>query len=549
MFGLMMDTPLLITDIMRHAERSHAGTEIVSITADQPLHRYTYQDCFARARRLANALVRLGVESGEVIATIAWNDFRHFECYYAISCSGSVLHTLNPRLFEEQIVYIVNHAQDKWIFVDVAFLPKLEAVQDKLTNIKGFVIMTDEANMPETQLNNARCYETLLAAESDQFDWPDLDERTASALCYTSGTTGNPKGVLYNHRSTVLHAYASALPDTMGVSRRDTVLPVVPMFHANAWGVCYAAPLVGAKLIFPGPKLGDGETLYGLIESESVTLAMGVPTVWLALLNYLEEAGKTVSSLDRMVVGGSACPAAIMEAFREKHGVHVHHAWGMTEMSPLGTFNARPVAPETMSAAEILEHQTPQGTPVPGVGMKIVDDDNNELPWDGVAFGALKVRGPWVCSAYFKLENSDAHDDDGWFNTGDVCSIDAHGNMRITDRTKDVIKSGGEWISSIELENLAVAHPKVAEAAVIGVDHPKWAERPLLVVVKKADAEPSKEELLQWFEGKVARWWYPDDVVFVAELPHTATGKLDKVQIREQLSDYVFPHLHTAERG
>jgi len=549
MFGLMMDSPLLITDIMRHAERSHGNQEIVSITADQPLHRYTYADCFARARRLANALSRLGIQPGEVIGTIAWNDFRHFECYYAISCSGAVLHTINPRLFEEQIVYIANHADDKWIFVDLAFVAKLEAVQDQLENVKGFVIMTDEAHMPETTLTNVQCYESLLAAESEEFDWPDLDERTASALCYTSGTTGNPKGVLYSHRSTVIHAYASALPDTLGVSRRDTVLPVVPMFHANAWGVCYAGPMVGAKLIFPGPRLGDGETLYGLIESESVTIALGVPTVWLALLNYLEDASKTVTSLERMVVGGSACPTAIMAAFREKYNVYVHHAWGMTEMSPLGTFNARPAVAQTMSAAEILEHQTPQGTAVPGVGMKIVDDDNNELPWDGVAYGALKVRGPWVCSAYFKLDSSDAHDDDGWFNTGDVCSIDAEGNMRITDRTKDVIKSGGEWISSIELENTAVAHAKVAEAAVIGVEHPKWAERPLLIVVKKAGEDPSKEELLQWFEGKVARWWYPDDVVFVTDLPHTATGKLDKVAIREQLSDYVFPKSDTVGRA
>lgn len=542
MRGLMMDVPLLITSIMQFAERQHGSREIVSVTADQPLHRYTYAEAFRRARRLANALNSLGIRSGDRVATLAWNDFRHFETYYTVSCAGGVCHTINPRLFVEQIVYIINHAEDRWIFTDLAFVPLLEKIQEQLISVEGFVVLTDEAHMPESSLANLYCYETLLAKESDRFEWPDLDENTASALCYTSGTTGNPKGVLYSHRSTVLHTFSACLPDVFGLSARDTVLPVVPMFHANAWGAPYAAPMVGAKLVFPGPKMADGEVLHALMEGESVTLSLGVPTVWLALLNYLAESGKTLKSLKRTVVGGAACPLSIMEEFRDKHDVRVHHAWGMTEMSPLGTFNTLKSGMEGLSREELLKVQAKQGRGVYGVSMKITDDDNNEQPWDGAKFGALKVRGPYVCSDYLKLEGqSDAHDAEGWFNTGDVATIDADGFMQITDRTKDVIKSGGEWISSIDLENTAVGHQAVAEAAVIGIYHPQWTERPLLIVVKKEGAEVSKEELLQWYVGKVAKWWIPDDVAFVEELPHTATGKLQKVVLREQFRDYEFP--------
>ena len=540
MHGLMMDLPLTITSIMRHAEKNHPNREIVSITADHPLHRTTYGETFRRTRQLANALASLGVEPGDRVATLAWNDFRHFELYYAISCSGAVCHTINPRLFDEQVIYIANHAEDQWIFTDVAFISKLEGLQSQLSTTKGFVVMVDEAHMPETSLSNVKCYETLLAAESDEFQWPDLDERTASALCYTSGTTGAPKGVLYNHRSTVLHSYSANLRDVMGFQARDNVLPIVPMFHANAWGVNYAPVMVGAKLVLPGPQLGDGETLQRLIDTEQITVALGVPTVWLALLAYLEKSGKKIDSLERTFIGGSSCPRAMIDQLREDYGVYVHHAWGMTEMSPLGTFNSLLSGMDTLSQEALGDIQAKQGRVVYGVDMKIVDDDDKELPWDGEAFGALKVRGPFVCQDYFKQEGSnDAHDDEGWFDTGDVATIDALGYMQITDRTKDVIKSGGEWISSIDLENTALAHPQVAEAAVIGVNHPKWAERPLLVVVKKTGESPTKQELIAWFEGKVAKWWIPDDVAFVDELPHTATGKLSKVHIREQFADYV----------
>ena len=542
MRGLIMDVPLLITSIMRYAERNHGDREIVSVTADQPLHRYTYADAFRRARRLANALTKMGMRTGDRVATLAWNDFRHFETYYTTSCAGGICHTINPRLFVEQIVYIINHAEDRWIFTDLVFVPLLEKIQEQLQSVEGFVVLTDEAHMPQSSLKNLQCYETLLANESDGFEWPDLDENAASALCYTSGTTGNPKGVLYSHRGTVLHSFSASLPDVFGLSARDTVLPVVPMFHANAWGAPYAAPMVGAKLVFPGPKMADGEVLHSLMEGESVTLSLGVPTVWLALLNYLAESGKTLNSLKRTVVGGAACPVSIMEEFQDKHDVYVHHAWGMTEMSPLGTFNSLKAGMEDLSRDELTKLQAKQGRGVFGVEMKITDDDNNEQPWDGAKFGALKVRGPFICSDYFKLEgHSDAHDADGWFNTGDVATIDPEGFMQITDRTKDVIKSGGEWISSIDLENAAVGHPAVAEAAVIGVYHPKWTERPLLIVVKKEGEEVSKEELLEWYDGKVAKWWIPEDVAFVDELPHTATGKLQKVTLREQFKDYEFP--------
>lgn len=540
MQGLMMHSPLTITSIMRFAEVNHGRREIVSVTADQPRYRYTYAEAFGRARQLANALGRLGMTVGDRIATLAWNDHRHFELYYAISCSGGVCHTVNPRLFPEQIAYIINHAADRLIFVDPMFLPLLESLQSQLSLVEVIVVLTGRAHMPETTLPNVKCYEELLEIESDLYAWPDLDENTASALCYTSGTTGNPKGVLFSHRSTVLHTYGISLPDVMNLGALDCVMPLVPMFHVNAWGTPYALPMVGAKLILPGPKMADGEVLQDLIESEQVNYSLGVPTVWLALLTYLEQAGKTVRSLQRICVGGAACPASVIDDFLDRHEVVVEHAWGMTEMSPVGVYNSPKSGRDKLSAEKLRAVQLRQGRGVFGVEMKIVDAENNELPWDGEAFGALKVRGPWVCSGYFKGEEA-MLDADGWFDTGDVATIDPEGSMHITDRTKDVIKSGGEWISSIQLENTAVDHPDVAEAAAIAIGHAKWGERPLLVVVLHDKASLERMDILAWFEGKVASWCVPDDVVFVEELPHTATGKIKKNELREQFRDHSWP--------
>ncbi len=539
MQGLMMDTPLTISSIARHVQRFHADREIVSVTHDNPRHRYTWGEAMARSRQLANALGRLGLEQGDRVATIAWNDYRHLEIYYAVSGAGYVCHTINPRLFAEQLVFIINHADDRWVFIDPMFVPLLEAIAPQVSTLEGVVVLSDEAHMPETSLDNVHCYETLLAAESDEFVWPDVDERSASALCYTSGTTGDPKGVLYNHRSTILHAYAAVAPDVMGLKSSDSVLPVVPLFHVNAWGIPYAAAIVGAKLIFPGPKMGDGETLYELLDSEDVSLALGVPTVWLALLQYCEQAGKRLDKLERTIIGGAAVPRSMIEAFRDKHDVEVRQGWGMTEMSPLGTLNSLKAGLDDLSDEQRVDLATKAGRGLYGCELRIVDDDGNELPWDGVAYGALQVRGPWVCSDYFKLEGSaGTHTDDGWFETGDVATIDADGYMAITDRTKDVIKSGGEWISSIELENTAMGHPAVAEAAVIGVAHPKWTERPLLIVVRAEGQDVSGQELLAFLKGKVADWWIPSDVAFVDELPHTATGKVKKVDLRRQFAEY-----------
>lgn len=542
MRGLMMDSQLLISSILRHADRNFGDREIVSVTADNPTHRYTYADCFRRTRQLANAIEKLGLNRGDRIATLAWNDFRHLECYYAIGGAGYVCHTINPRLFPEQIIFMIKHAEDRFIFTDPAFVPLLEKIAGQIEGVEGFVVMTDEQHMPETSLQNALCYESLIGGESEDYDWPEFDENTAVGLCYTSGTTGDPKGVLYSHRSTILHAYAEVAPDVMNLSNRDCILPVVPLFHVNSWGTPYAALIVGAKLVYPGPKMGDGETLYNLLEAEGVTLALGVPTVWLALLQYAEKAGKRLNKLERTIIGGAAVPESMIREFREKHDVVVCQAWGMTEMSPLGTANSPKAGMENMSQDEMYSLQTKAGRGVYGCEMRIVDDQGSELPWDGAAFGALQVRGPWICSDYFKLEGSaGSHTADGWFDTGDVATIDQKGYMAITDRTKDVIKSGGEWISSIEIENTAVGHPAVAEAAVIGVSHPKWTERPLLIVVKAEGKDVSKDEMLGWFEGKIARWWVPDDVVFVDEIPHTATGKIKKVDLRKQFANYVLP--------
>ncbi|HNP37041.1 MAG TPA: long-chain-fatty-acid--CoA ligase [Woeseiaceae bacterium] len=542
MNGLMMDRPLLISSIARHADRFHHEREIVSVTVDDPLHRTSWGTVIGRARQLANALGRLGLKQGDRVATLAWNDHRHLEIYYAVSGAGFVCHTINPRLFPEQLIFILNHAEDRWLFIDPLFMPLLEKLAAQVTGLEGVVVLTDEAHMPATNLENVHCYESFIAAEKSDYEWPDLDENAASALCYTSGTTGDPKGVLYSHRSTLLHAYAVLAPDVMGLSCRDSVLPVVPLFHVNAWGVPYAAAMCGAKLVLPGPKMADGEVLYRLMDSEDVNLALGVPTVWLALLQYTEKAGKRLDKLERTIIGGAAVPRMMIEAFRDRHGVEVRQGWGMTEMSPVGTVNTLKAGMELLSPEEKLDIGVKAGRGLFGCELRVMDDEGRELPWDGKSYGALQVRGPWVCSDYFKLEgNSESHTADGWFGTGDVAIIDAEGFVTITDRTKDVIKSGGEWISSIELENVIMSHPSVASAAVIGIAHEKWGERPLLVVVRKENANPGKQELLEFFNDKVVSWWIPNDVAFIDELPLTATGKIKKLDLRKQFADYRFP--------
>ncbi len=556
--GLMMDMPLLISSLIEHADRHNGDGEIVSRTVEGPLegdkrdgggafHRTTYREIHRRAKRLANALTALGVAQSDRIGTLAWNGYRHIETYYAVSGMGAVCHTVNPRLFPEQLAYIINHAEDRYVFFDLTFVPLVEKLAPVCPGVRGWVALTDRAHMPavaQQNLPKLLCYEELLAAQGDAYDWPQFDERLASSLCYTSGTTGNPKGVLYSHRSTVLHAYGAALPDSLNFSARDVVLPVVPMFHVNAWSTPYSCTSVGAKLVMPGAAL-DGKSLYELFEAEKVTFSAGVPTVWLNLLTYMKQGGLKFSSLKRVVIGGSACPPAMINTFQDEYGVEVLHAWGMTEMSPLGTVTTFKAKHLTMDAGARHAVQVRAGRAIYGVDMKITDADGKELPWDGQAFGDLLVRGPWVCRSYFKDEGGDplCTDEHGqrWFPTGDVATIDADGYMQITDRSKDVIKSGGEWISSIDLENIAVAHPAVAEAAVIGIVHPKWDERPLVVVVKKPGAAVTREELLKFYEGKIAKWWMPDDVVFVEQLPHTATGKLLKTKLRQDFKAYKLP--------
>ena len=541
MFGLMMDTPLLLKGIALHGERNHAGREIVSVTADHARHRYTFADSLARARRVSNLLGHLGVAPDARIATLAWNDFRHLELYFGVSCSGRVLHTINPRLFAEQLVYIINHADDEWVFFDVAFTPLIEAVAAQCPRVRGWVVMTSPGHMPASALPGLHCYETLIAAESDVFDWPDFDERTASSLCYTSGTTGHPKGVLYSHRSTVLHTYAMALPDGASLSALDCILPIVPMFHVNAWGYPYAALMVGAKLVFPGPRLSQPEVLVDLINEEGVTIAGGVPTVWLPVLDYLRRTGRNLKPLDRTVIGGSACPLSMIEEFRDSYDVTVLHGWGMTEMSPVGTVNRPNVHTVGLTGEALRAHVVRQGRALPGVELRIVDEDGAELPRDGTSYGALQVRGPWICSDYYRPDTPSSAHVDGWFDTGDVAIIDTDGYVKITDRTKDVIKSGGEWISSIELENVAMSQSGVKECAVIGLPHPKWQERPLLVVVSDTPGDALADQLLAAFDGQVAKWWIPNDVAFVDELPHTATGKISKLELRKRFAEYRFP--------
>ena len=495
------------------------------------------KDAAKRSKQIANALIDLGAKPADRIATLAWNNYRHFELYFGVSGIGSVLHTINPRLFPEQLVYIINHAEDRWIFVDLTFVPLLEAIQDKIPAVEGFIIMADTANMPATSLKNVICYEDLISNASDQLEWPQFDENSAASLCYTSGTTGNPKGVLYSHRSTLLHAMSEVSREALGITNLSCVLPVVPMFHVNAWGVPYAAAMTGAKLVFPGPGM-DGASLWQLIEAEQPDLLLGVPTVWLMLLNHMDEIGKTLDSVNNVVVGGSAAPLSMIKKFDQVHDAFLIHAWGMTEMSPLGTSNVKTAAMGNMPIEERYQLQQKQGRPVFGVEMKIVDDNGDRQPHDGTTFGRLLVRGPWVIKQYYKTDDMSSFEN-GWLDTGDVATIDENNYLGIVDRSKDVIKSGGEWISSIDLENAAVGHSDIVEACVIGVAHEKWDERPLLLVICKPESTLSGDDIKQFLEDKIAKWWMPDDVIFVESLPHTATGKLLKINLRKEYHDYL----------
>ncbi|HET7260402.1 MAG TPA: 3-(methylthio)propionyl-CoA ligase [Casimicrobiaceae bacterium] len=540
MDGLMMNVPLSVPALIGHADRCHGDTEIVSRSIEGPIHRYTYLDAHQRIRRLARALLRRGVDRGDRVGTLAWNGYRHFELYYAVAGIGAVVHTINPRLFHDQLVYIVNHADDRLVFFDICFAALVDKLAPQCPGVAAWVAMTDAAHLPEARLPTLLCYEDLVGAEDDDYEWPDLDETSACGLCYTSGTTGNPKGVLYSHRSTVLHALAIALPDVANLGAKSVVLPIVPMFHVNAWGLPYTAPLVGAKLVFPGAAL-DGKSLYALFEDEGVTHSAGVPTVWLGMIDYMKTNGLAFSTFRETIIGGSACPPAMMRTLREDFGVVVKHGWGMTETSPVATAGAQKGKHALLPDAARMAILEKQGRPLFGVEMKIVDAEGRELPRDGKTPGNVMVRGPWVASGYFGGEGGDVLAPGGWFPTGDVGTIDADHYLQITDRSKDVIKSGGEWISSIALENIAFSHPEVAEAAVIGLPHPKWDERPLLVAVRKAGSTLDRDALLAHFEGRTARWWVPDDVIFVDELPHTATGKLSKRSLRERFRHYRWP--------
>jgi acyl-CoA synthetase (AMP-forming)/AMP-acid ligase II len=542
MFGLMQQHSLLISSLIEFANRHHGDGEVVSKRVEGDLHRYTWADVANRSRQMANALDALGLEQGQRVATLAWNGYRHLELYFGVSGSGRVLHTLNPRLHPDQVVWIANHAEDQVLFFDMTFLPLVQAVHARCTTIQHWVAMCDADKLPkDTGIPNLISYESLIEVHSNQYVWPELDENTASSMCYTSGTTGNPKAALYSHRSTMLHAYAAALPDVMCISAKDAILPVVPMFHVNAWGIPYSAAMTGAKLVFPGPAL-DGKSVYELIEAEGVTFAAGVPTVWQMLLSHMKPNALKFSSLKRTVIGGSACPPAMIDAFRESYGVDVLHAWGMTEMSPLGTLCTLKNKHLNLPAEAQMKLRLKQGRCIFGVDMKIVNDAGEALPHDGKTYGDLLVKGPWIIREYFKQEGESPLVD-GWFPTGDVATIDEDGFMQITDRSKDVIKSGGEWISSIDIENIAMAHPNVMMAACIGMPHPKWDERPVVCVVKKPGAEITSLELLKFYEGKTAKWQIPDDVIFVDAIPLGATGKMLKTKLREQLAEYKLPIL------
>jgi len=545
MLGLMQDWPLLLHRIIDHAAIYHGERKVVSRSVEGPIVETNYAQVRRRALKLAKRLEKAGIRNGDRVATMAWNTARHLETWYGILGIGAIYHTVNPRLFADQICWIVNHAEDRLMFVDLTFVPILEKHAEGLKSIERYVVLTDSAHMPKTTLKNAVAYEDWINEVDDDFEWRSFDENTAAGMCYTSGTTGNPKGVLYSHRSNVLHAFMAALPDSKGISSRDVVMPVVPFFHANGWSLAFSTPMVGATLVLPGPKL-DGASIYELLDKYKVSFTAAVPTVWLMLLQDLEKTGATLPYLERVVIGGSACPRAMAKTFQDKYGVEVIHAWGMTEMSPLGSLcTMKPEYAELTGEAK-LDIQQKAGHPPFGVEMKITDDAGKRLPWDGKTFGRLKVRGPAVAKAYFK-DPTNILDQEGFFDTGDVATIDKYGYMQITDRSKDVIKSGGEWISSIDLENLAVGHPKVAEAAVIGIHHPKWDERPLLVIVLKKGETAAKEDILGFMQGKIAKWWMPDDVAFVDEIPHTATGKIQKITLRERFKDYRLPTVEAAE--
>ncbi|MBO6899824.1 MAG: fatty-acid--CoA ligase [Rhizobiaceae bacterium] len=540
MLGLMQQWPLLCHKILDYAAIQHGSREVVTRSVEGPITRTTYAEIRVRSLKVAQKLARDGFGEGDRIATLAWNTARHIEAWYGTMGIGAVYHTLNPRLFPDQIAWIMNHAEDKALFVDLTFMPIVEKIATQVSSLQKIIVLTDSAHMPDTKLDNVVAYEDWLADADSDFAWKELDENAACGMCYTSGTTGDPKGVLYSHRSNVLHALIAVQPDAMGISSRDTILPVVPMFHANAWGLAHSAPMIGAKLVMPGARM-DGEAIYELLDTEKVSFTAAVPTVWLMLLQHLEETGKKLPHLNKVVIGGSACPRAMTEKFQRIYDVEVIHAWGMTEMSPLGSLGSMKPEYAGLEGDAKLDIQEKQGFAPFGVEMKITDDENNDLPWDGETFGRLKVRGPAIASAYYGGAGAEQFDSDNWFDTGDVAHIDPNGYMEITDRAKDVIKSGGEWISTITLENLAVGHPDVAEAAAIGIAHPKWDERPLLVVVAKAGKSPSKDDLLDYLAGKVAKWWLPDDVVFVDEIPHTATGKIQKTTLRDQFRDYSLP--------
>ena len=542
MQGLMQDRPLLITTIMEHAALYHRDREIVTKAVEGGIHRTNYGEVTARAARLANALKDLGIRSGDCISSLAWNTYRHLELYLSVPCMGAILNTVNPRLFPEQLAFILNHSDVRILFIDLTFVPLVEKLVDHFPKVEHFVIMTDRTHMPDTSLDNVLCYEEMIEGGADHYDWPELEENTAAILCYTSGTTGDPKGALYSHRSTVLLTMGITSKDSLGLGNADTVFPIVPMFHVNAWGIPYAAAMTGSKLVLPGAEM-TGENFFNLIKDEGCTISLGVPTIWLALLQHvstLDNQDLADLPIEHFVIGGSAAAPSLIENMEKTFGANVIHAWGMTEMSPLGSVNLLLPKHASLSDEEKMAIKVKQGRPPFGVEMKIIDDDGNELPRDGVAFGRLMVRGPWVVKSYFKQPDLKILDDDDYFDTGDVSTLDPDGYMAIVDRSKDVIKSGGEWISSIDLENVALGHPGVAEAAVIGIHHPKWQERPLLIILANPGSSPTKDDILDFLKGKIAKWWTPDDVVFIDEMPHTATGKIQKRDLRKIFKDFKF---------